>query len=97
MPADRATSARYRSGTTGSSPTVSLPRPDGHGTVLTFTGIHPAGTLGVVHLLANDLAEIHTQAAGKPFSALVQVSYDPATSEPTQVELGTPILRPHDT
>jgi hypothetical protein len=72
-----------------------LHRPDGDGTVIVFTGIHPQGTLGVVQLLTNDLADLHDKAGQGTFSTLLQADYDAETHEPTDVRLVTPVYR-HD-
>jgi hypothetical protein len=68
-----------------------LPRPDGQGSVLIFTGIHPPGTLGVVHLLVSELTSLYEQVGSSLFSTLVGVDYDPATHEPVNVQLLTPL------
>ncbi|WP_436772236.1 sigma-70 family RNA polymerase sigma factor [Yinghuangia sp. YIM S09857] len=68
-----------------------LPRPDGEGLVLTIAGIHTPGSLGVVHLLANDLAQLFGRVGTKGFSTLVGVEFDPDTHEPRNVELLTPL------
>jgi hypothetical protein len=67
-----------------------LRRPDGKGSVIIFTGIHPQGSLGVVHLLCTSLAEIHGATKGREFSVLVGTQYDPDSHEPLSVELITP-------
>ncbi|MEU5124244.1 sigma factor-like helix-turn-helix DNA-binding protein [Streptomyces asoensis] len=72
-----------------------LPRPDGNGSVLAIAGIHTAGSLGVVQLLASDLNTLWGQVGEHHFSTLVSVEYDPETDEPQSVELLTPIYR-HD-
>lgn len=63
-----------------------LPRPDGRGTFLAFTGIHPPATLGVVHLLTTDIGSLWGQVADQRFSTVLGVDYDPATHEPQRVE-----------
>ncbi|HEY3682907.1 MAG TPA: sigma-70 family RNA polymerase sigma factor [Streptosporangiaceae bacterium] len=68
-----------------------LPRPDGNGTFLVFTGIHPPGTLGVVRLLATDIGSLWGQVTDRPFSAVVGVTYDPESHEPEETELLTPL------
>src|SRR6266545_8410742 len=68
-----------------------LRRPDGNGMLIVFTGIHPPGSLGVVHLLANQLAELYRDARKGPFSVLVGVEYDDETHEPTRVQTITPV------
>lgn len=72
-----------------------LPRPDGNGTFLMFTGVHPPGTLGVVALLTSDIGSLWGQAGTGPFSVVVGVDYDPGTHEPVKTELLTPLYR-HD-
>ncbi|KOV60246.1 RNA polymerase subunit sigma-24 [Streptomyces sp. NRRL WC-3618] len=72
-----------------------LPRPDGSGSVLAIAGIHTQGSLGVVQLLASDLATLWGQVGEHRFSTLVGVEYDPETSEPRSYELLTPLYR-HD-
>jgi hypothetical protein len=59
--------------------------------VLIFTGIHPPGTLGVVHLLASKLTSLYEQVGTGEFSTLVGVDYDPASHEPVNVQLLTPL------
>ncbi|MGC5034550.1 sigma factor-like helix-turn-helix DNA-binding protein [Streptomyces sp. DT190] len=68
-----------------------LPRPDGNGSVLAIAGIHTAGSLGVVHLLASDLNSLWGQVGERHFSTLVSVDYDPETDEPQSVELLCPL------
>ncbi|TDE12700.1 sigma-70 family RNA polymerase sigma factor [Jiangella asiatica] len=100
---DTRTSATYRSGP-DSTPEVAfdvaylgrLPRPDREGTILVLTGIHPPGSLGVVHLLTSDLAALYEQAGTEPFSTVVGVDYDSDTHEPVAVRLLTPIYRHED-
>jgi hypothetical protein len=72
-----------------------LPRPDGNGTFLAFTGVHPPGTLGVVALLSSDIGTLWGQVGTEPFSVVVGVDYDPDTNEPGKTELLTPLYR-HD-
>ncbi|MDG5807562.1 sigma factor-like helix-turn-helix DNA-binding protein [Streptomyces ossamyceticus] len=72
-----------------------LPRPDGNGSLLAIAGIHTQGSLGVVHLLANDLNALWGQVGDRRFSTLVGVEYDPETSEPQSAELLCPLYR-HD-
>lgn len=66
-----------------------LPRPDGRGLVMIFTGIHPQGTLGVVHLITSEIENLYRQVGTERFSALVGVDYDPDTNEPVNVQLLT--------
>jgi Sigma-70, region 4 len=70
-----------------------LNRPDGNGMLIVFTGIHPPGSLGVVDLLTNKLAELHRDARKGPFSVLVGVEYDENTHEPVKVDTITPVHR----
>ncbi|MGI5493638.1 sigma-70 family RNA polymerase sigma factor [Microtetraspora malaysiensis] len=74
-----------------------LPRPDGKGNVLVFTGIHPQGTLGVVQLITTEIATLWGQAGDGRFSAVVGVEYDPETGEPVTAELASPLYRHEDT
>jgi hypothetical protein len=71
-----------------------LPRPDGQGPLLVFTGIHPPGSLGVVQLLTTRLGELYEAVKDRQFSAVVRVDYDADTREPTTVELVTPLYEP---
>lgn len=73
-----------------------LPRPDGKGTVLTIAGVHPPGSLGVVHLLGTEIATLWGQVGARPFSVVVGVDYDPGTHEPGKVELLTPLYQHED-
>jgi hypothetical protein len=68
-----------------------LPRPDGHGTVIALTGVHPQGTLGVIHLLTTEIATLWGQTGDRRFSAVVGTTFDPDTHEPTEVELLSPL------
>ena len=70
-----------------------LRRPDGQGTLIVFTGIHPQGTLGVVQLLTNDLADLHDKTGEGTFSTLLRVDYDAETHEPTDTQMITPVYR----
>ena len=95
---DHTTGKRYRSGQDSQPqrPTdvaylARLPRPDGRGSVLVFTGIHPQGSLGVTHLLMTELANLYAQVRTANFSVIVGTDYDPDTSEPRNVELLTPL------
>jgi hypothetical protein len=72
-----------------------LPRPDGNGTFLVFTGVHPPGTLGVVALLTSDIGSSWGQVGTQPFSVVIGADFDPATHEPVKTELLTPLYR-HD-
>ncbi|WP_239126418.1 sigma factor-like helix-turn-helix DNA-binding protein [Asanoa siamensis] len=101
---DRATGTVYRSGQDQTPPTNSdvaylgrLPRPDGQGSVMIFTGIHPPGSLGVVELICSRLAELYAAVKTDNFSVLVETEYDPDTNEPRRVELRTPFTRFEET
>lgn len=101
---DRSTGTVYRSGqdqTPARNWDVAylgrLPRPDGQGSLLVFTGIHPPGSLGVVHLLCTRISELYAEVKTSNFSVLVGVDYEPGTNEPTHVELLTPLYRLGDT
>lgn len=72
-----------------------LPRPDGQGGFLAFTGVHPPGTLGVVALLASDIGSLWGQVGDSPFSVVIGTEYDPETHEPVRTGLLTPLYR-HD-
>lgn len=74
-----------------------LARPDGNGTLLVFTGIHPQGTLGVVDLLTSEIATLWGQVGENRFSTVVGVEYDPATGEPVRAELASPLYRHEET
>lgn len=95
---DTKTGTLYRSGA-DQAPSVPsdvaylgrLPRPDGQGMVLAFTGVHPPGTLGVVQLLESQIEALWKQAGTGGFSVVVGTRHDPATNEPTAVELLTPV------
>lgn len=100
---DTATGTLYRSGadeTPAWAQDVAylgrLPRPDGEGTVLAFTGIHPPGTLGVVQLLTSELRSLWEQAGTEAFSVVVGVQHDPASNEPGEVSLLSPLYRHED-
>ena len=72
-----------------------LPRPDGQGRIIVFTGIHPQGTLGVVHLLTSEVDSLWSQLRDQEFSVVLGVKYDPDSHEPVKVEQLTPFYR-HD-
>ncbi|WP_018653819.1 sigma-70 family RNA polymerase sigma factor [Actinomadura flavalba] len=72
-----------------------LPRPDGKGSILAIAGVHPEGSLGVVHLLTTDIGSLWGQVGDEPFSVVVGTEYDPDTHEPLRTELLSPIYR-HD-
>ena len=99
---DTATGTLHRSGSDGDPASPHdvaslgrLPRPDGNGTILAIAGIHPQGSLGVARLLATDISVLWGQAADGRFSAIVGTDYDPATHEPVQTELLSPLYRHH--
>ncbi|MFD9944536.1 sigma factor-like helix-turn-helix DNA-binding protein [Nonomuraea sp. NPDC059023] len=68
-----------------------LPRPDGKGSLLVLTGIHPQGTLGVVQLLQTEIATLWGQVADKSFSTVIRAEYDPDTGEAVKAELASPL------
>lgn len=72
-----------------------LPRPDGNGSFLAIAGIHPEGSLGVVHLLTSEIGSLWGRVGTDRFSVVVGTEYDPRTHEPVRTELLTPIYR-HD-
>ncbi len=95
---DQTTATTYRSGQDEHPPQATdvaylgrLPRPDGRGSLIVFTGIHPPGSLGVVHLLSTDLSEIYADAKTRTFSTIVGTDYDPTTTEPKKVQRLTPL------
>lgn len=95
---DTKTGALHVSGTDKEPPATydvaylgGLPRPDGNGRVIAFTGIHPQGTLGVVRLLTEETVALWERAKDNAFSLLVGVTYDPETHEPTEIEKLTPV------
>ncbi|MBY8873768.1 hypothetical protein K7640_18225 [Micromonospora sp. PLK6-60] len=73
-----------------------LPRPDRQGSLIIFTGIHPPGSLGVVHLLCTRISELYSEVKTGNFSVLVGTEYEPDTHEPRHVELLTPLYRLED-
>lgn len=68
-----------------------LQRPDGGGSIMIFTGIHPHGSLGVVRLLVERINELHAQAGDRRFSVLIGTDYHPGTGEPLRAEPLTPL------
>ncbi|MGW5262278.1 sigma factor-like helix-turn-helix DNA-binding protein [Microbispora sp. NPDC004025] len=101
---DTRTGREYRSGSQldPAQPTDSaflgrLPRPDGNGSFLAIAGIHPNGSLGVIHLLASEIATLWGQVGDRRFSCVVGVEYDPQTGEPVRAELASPLYRHEDT
>ncbi|MCW3815706.1 sigma-70 family RNA polymerase sigma factor [Micromonospora sp. DR5-3] len=100
---DRTTGTVYRSGQDQTPPRSwdvaylgRLPRPDRQGSLIVFTGIHPPGSLGVVHLLCTRISELYNEVKTGHFSVLVGTEYDPDTHEPRHVELLTPLYRLED-
>jgi hypothetical protein len=97
---DRPTGTVYRSGS-GETPVRHwdvaylgrLPRPDGHGSLLVFSGIQAPGSLGVVELLCTRINELYAEVKTHPFSVLVGTDYEIGTHEPRHVELLTPLYR----
>jgi hypothetical protein len=97
---DQAADKHYRSGSDSNPPRSwdvaylgRLPRPDGQGLVMIFTGIHPAGTLGVVHLITTEITSLYEQVGAGQFSTLVGVDYEPDANEPVNVRLLTPLYK----
>jgi hypothetical protein len=97
---DRTTGVRYRSGIDQTPAQLRdvaylgrLRRPDGDGSLIVFTGIHPQGSLGVAHLLATRVDELYRQVKTGLFSVIVGTDYEAGTHEPHHVELLTPIYR----
>lgn len=74
-----------------------LPRPDGKGSLIVFTGIHPPGSLGAVHLLSSRLAELYAEVGTENFSTIVGTQFHHDTHEPIAVELTTPLHRFEET
>jgi hypothetical protein len=58
-----------------------------------FTGIHPPGTLGVVHLITSEISSLFEQVGTGRFSTLVGVDYMPDANEPVNVQLLTPLYQ----
>lgn len=99
---DTRTGDEYRSGQEDDPPRPydigylgRLPRPDGNGSFIAIAGVHPEGSLGVVHLLTTDIGSLWGQVGGDRFSVVVGTEYAPDTHEPVRTELLTPIYR-HD-
>jgi hypothetical protein len=72
--ADRRTVNIYRSGSDNQPATNveyaylgRLARPDGKGNILTFTSIHPQGSLGAMQLLQTEIATVWGQTEPAPF------------------------------
>jgi hypothetical protein len=72
-----------------------LPRPDGNGRLIAFTGIHPQGTLGAVQFITTEIAALWAQVKDSEFSVVLDVRYNPDTYEPEQVKRLTPLYM-HD-
>jgi hypothetical protein len=97
---DKTTSKLYISGSDSEEPEARdaaylgrLRRPDGRGWIIAFTGIHPQGTLGVVHLLTTEIGMLWEEVQEAEFSVVVGVQYDSDSHEPVSVELLTPLYR----
>ena len=97
---DRRTDRKYRSGSDSDPPRSwdvaylgRLPRPDGRGLVMIFTGIHPPGTLGVVHLITTEITSLYEQVGAGRFSTIMGVDYRPDTHEPVNVQLLAPLYK----
>jgi hypothetical protein len=58
-----------------------------------FTGIHPAGTLGVAHLITTEITSLYEQVGAGQFSTLVGVGYEPDANEPVNAQLLTPLYK----
>jgi hypothetical protein len=58
-----------------------------------FTGIHPPGTLGVVHLITTEISRLYEEVGVGQFSSLVGVEYKPEDNEPVNVQLLTPLYK----
>jgi hypothetical protein len=52
-----------------------------------------AGSLGVVDLLCNGLADLYARSEDREILHLVGTEHDPSTNEPKQVQLLTPPYR----
>lgn len=70
-----------------------LRRPDGQGTILILTGIHPQGSLGVIKMICSSMANLYSEVRDRCFSLLLRCEYDPDTSEPIVIERLTPIYQ----
>jgi hypothetical protein len=70
-----------------------LPRPDGQGSLLVFSGIHPPGSLGVVEFVCSRIGQLYAEVKTHLFSALVGTDYDAGTHDPRHVDLLTPLYR----
>lgn len=97
---DRQTGQAFRSGQDEDPPRPydigylgRLPRPDGDGSILAIAGVHPEGSLGVIHFLSTDIGTLWGQVGGDRFSVVIGTAYDPDTHEPSRTELLTPVYR----
>lgn len=63
-----------------------LSRPDGMGTLMIFTGVHPQGSLGVVHYLIERTPEMYDAVGTSRFSTLIRTAFDGETSRPTDIQ-----------
>lgn len=72
-----------------------LQRPDGQGTIMILTGIHPQGSLGVIDLICSGISDLYAKLETRCFSVLLRCKYDPYTSEPITVERLTPFYQEH--
>lgn len=68
-----------------------LPRPDGRGQVIAFTGVHPQGSLGIADFIGNEISALWGEARDRSFSMIVKTKYDQESHEPLTVERLTPI------
>jgi len=100
---DLRTGAVYRSGWDDKPPAPydfaylgRLPRPDGEGLIIVFTGIHPPGSLGVVQLITSRLGELYGKVKDRRFSTIVRTDYDPGSHDPVHVDLVTPLYEPDE-
>jgi transcriptional regulator with XRE-family HTH domain len=72
-----------------------LRRPDGQGTIMILTGIHPQGSLGAIKMICSNLPELYAEVGDRCFSVLLRSQYDPDTSEPITIERLTPFYQEH--
>jgi len=70
-----------------------LRRPDGQGTIMILTGIHPQGSLGVIEMIRSGISDLHAQLGDRCFSVLLRCEYDPESSEPITIEKLTPFYQ----
>lgn len=97
---DRETGVTYRSGLDAGEETPRdvaylgrLSRPDGNGSLIVMTGIHPQGTLGVVNVLTSRLGYLHDHIGTANFSVIIGVDFDASTHEPARTDLLSPLYR----